>query len=191
MNKQLTLGQYRAIDLGILLLVQVFCQLLIHFATQLWFPEQLYVASPLGGIVALVMMRWGGWSALHACLGGLLYAWLSGGQWQHLLIFGLGNLAALGALPLRNALCKGKGIPRILYGVAVQLLCQLGRGLTALALGFSADACLGFLTTDSLSILLTLLIIWIVGKMDGLFEDQIHYLRRLEQAREAERRDQV
>lgn len=193
MERQITLNQYRAIDLGILAAVQTFCQLLLYFAIRFWFPEQLYVASPVAGMAALVMMRWGVFAGIHAALGGLVYAWLSGGTWQHLLIYAVGNLASLAVLPILKHLGKERvrsdGFPALMFGLAVQLLMQLGRAAAALILGYSPEAAVGFITTDALSILLTLLIIWIVRKTDGLFEDQKQYLLRMEQARQAERRD--
>lgn len=193
MKHQITLSQYRAIDLSILLVVQTFCQLLLQFAIRFWFPEQLYVASPVAGLTALVMMRWGAFAGIHAAVGGLVYAWLSGGTWQHLLIYGAGNLLALAAVPVLKRFGKEKtrqdAFLALMFALAVQLLMQLGRAAAALLLGFPGQACLGFITTDVLSVLLTLLIIWIVRKSDGLFEDQKHYLLRMEQERQAERRD--
>ena len=193
MNRQLSLGQYRAIDLGILLLIQTFCQLLLYFATNFWFPEQLYVASPVAGMAALVMMRWGPFAALHAAVGGLVYAWLSGGTWQHLAIYAGGNLLSLGALGMLKFLGKERvrqsAFCALMFGLLVQVLMMTGRALMSLLLGGTPEGCVGFLTTDVLSVLLTLFIIWIVRKADGLFEDQITYLLRMEREREAERRD--
>ena len=193
MNRQLSLTQYRNIDLGILAAAQTFCQVLMYFATRFWFPEQLYVASPVAGITALVMMRWSGFAGIHAALGGIVYVWLSGGTWRHLLAYGIGNLAAMAALPVLKAFGKERvrrdNFLTLVFGFGVQLLMQLGRAVMAVVMGFSFEAAVGFVTTDALSILLTLLIIWIVRKTDGLFEDQKHYLLRMEQERQAERRD--
>ena len=70
-----------------------------------------------------------------------------------------------------------------MFGLCVQLLMQVGRGVVSALLGTAFDACIGYITTDILSTLLTLVIIWIVRKADGLFEDQKHYLLRLESER--------
>lgn len=193
MKRQLSLARYRALDLAGLLLIQTFCQLLMYFATNVWFPEQLYVASPVAGVTALVMMRWGPFAAIHAGVGGLVYAWLSGGSWQHLLIYGGGSLLSVGALVMLKGFGKDRvaksGFLAQAFGLLVQVLMQLGRAAAALLLGAAPGASLGFLTTDVLSVLLTGLIIWIVGRSDGLFEDQIRYLLRMERERQAERRD--
>ena len=72
MNRQISFSQYRSIDLTILLVVQVFSQTVIHFAATRLYPDQLYVVSPIAAVVALVMMRWSGYAAIHACLGGVI-----------------------------------------------------------------------------------------------------------------------
>ena len=56
MNRQRTFGQYRSIDLTILLIVQVASQFVIHFAATVLYTDQLYVVSPVAAVAALVMM---------------------------------------------------------------------------------------------------------------------------------------
>ncbi|MDO5545674.1 MAG: hypothetical protein Q4F81_07625 [Eubacteriales bacterium] len=191
MDRQISFGQYRAIDLSILAAVLVVCQYLIHLATSFWYPEQLYVVSPVAGMTALVMMRWSGWAAIHAVLGGLLYAALSGGSWQQLLIYGIGNLASLLALLMFRIWGKERlrkdGFLCIVFAIATQLLMQLGRAGMAALFGYSAAVCLGFITTDVLSILFTAFIVWVVRRIEGLFEDQKHYLLRIQQEQQVER----
>jgi len=192
--KQMTLSQYRTIDLGILLGVLAVSQFFISVATYQWFPDQLYVVSPAAAITALVMMRWGGWAAIHAASAGLLFSWLSGGGWHQFLIYGAGNLAALAALPVLRKLGKERVRKDVLlslgFGLGVQVLMQLGRGVLAMILGFGWEAALGFITTDSLSVIFTLFITWIVRQADGLFEDQKHYLLRLQSEHQNEGREQ-
>ncbi len=194
MKRQITIGQYRAIDLTILTAVLALSQCVIYAAASAWFSDQLYVVSPVAAVVTLVMMRWNGWAAIPAALGGVLYTLLSGGTWQHLVIYGIGNLAALPALALFRIFGKERiradVLLSLLLALCVQLLMLLGRAGAAAVLGFPAEACLGFITTDILSGLFTMLIIWVVRRIDGLYEDQIHYLLRLESERQAEGREQ-
>lgn len=191
MERRISFSQYRAIDLSILAAVLVVCQYLIHLATSFWYPEQLYVVSPVAGMTALVMMRWSGWAAIHAALGGLLYAALSGGSWQQLLIYGIGNLASVLALFMFRIWGKERlrrdGFLSIVFAIATQLLMQLGRAGMAALFGYSAAVCLGFITTDVLSILFTAFIVWVVRRIEGLFEDQKHYLLRIQQEQQVER----
>ncbi len=193
MNRQLTLSQYRAIDLGILAAILFVSQSLISLVSTTLYADQLYIVSTVGPVVGLVMMRWGPWAAIHAVFGGLLYTFLSGGSWQHYLIYGLGNLAGLGCLGLFKLLGKEKiwssGLLTLLYGLAVQLLMLLGRGLVALIMGYELGVCLGFVTTDALSILFTMVILWVTRQVPGLLEDQKHYLLRLQAEQRKDRSD--
>lgn len=194
MNRQISFSQYRMIDLSILSFVLAVCQFLTHLAVSFWFPEQLYVVSPVAGMTALVMMRWSAWAALPAGLGGVLFVWLSGGNLQQMLIYVLGNLASLMALFLFKIFGKEKirkdSFLAVVFAIAVQLLMQLGRAAMALVFGHSAEACIGFITTDILSMLFTVFIIWTARRIEGLFEDQKNYLLRIQREQQAERGEQ-
>ena len=137
MKRQISFQQYRNIDLIILLAVLAVCRLLTHLAVSFWFPEQLYVVSPIAGLTAVVMMRWSGFAAIHAVLGGLLFAVLSGGTWQQILIYAVGNLAALLMLLMLKRPGKERvrssGFLSLMFGLGVQALRWLGRaGMAAL-----------------------------------------------------------
>ena len=194
MKQQISFQQYRTIDLGILGIFMAVSQLLTQFAVTKWFPGQLYVVSPVAIIVTLVLMRWGLWGAIHAAAGGLIYAVLAGGNMQHMLIYGLGNLLSLAALLMFKIFDKERvrqsAFLSILFALSVQLLMQLGRAAVAMALDNPATICIGFITTDSLSDLFTVLVIWVARRVEGLFEDQKHYLLRLERERQDEGREQ-
>ena len=184
MNRQITFQQYRSIDLTILAVVLAVSQFVIFFASSVLYPEQLYVVSPVAAVVALVMMRWNGYAAVHALLGGILYTVLAGGTWQHALIYGGGNLLSLLALLMLKHFGKERvrkeAVLAVVFAVCTQALMWLGRAGLAFVLGFERAACLGFITTDVLSGLFTAVIIWIVRRIEGLFEDQKHYLLRLQ-----------
>lgn len=194
MKQQISFGQYRTIDLTILAVLLVASVILIHFAAGQWFADQLYVVSPVGIVVALVMMRWGPWAGIHALLGGVCYAAVSGGQWQHFLIYGAGNLLGLAALVFfcrdGKERVRGNSILSMAFGLSVQALMLLGRAGVALALGYSTGICIRFITTDLLSCLFTVVVVWIVRRVEGLFEDQKHYLLRIQRERQDEGREQ-
>ena len=194
MNRQISFSQYRAIDLSILSVVLAVCQFLTHLAVSFWFPEQLYVVSPVAGMTALVMMRWSAWAAIPASLGGVLFVWMSGGSLQQVLIYVIGNLVSLLALIMFRMFGKERirkeSFLAVTFAIAVQLLMQLGRSAVALAFGFPAAAVLGFITTDILSILFTVFIIWTARRIEGLFEDQKNYLLRIQREQQVERGEQ-
>lgn len=184
MKKQITIQQYRNIDLGIMLVIQLISQALIHFAANSWFPDQLYVVSPVAAVTVLVMMRWGGFAAIHAMVGGLVFTALSGGNPSHYLIYGLGNAGALLALLAFRLFDKERirksAFLSLMLALLVQALMWLGRGAMAALTGQPWQACLSFVTTDILSGLFTLVIIWAARRVDGLFEDQKNYLLRIQ-----------
>jgi hypothetical protein len=61
----------------------------------------------------------------------------------------------------------------------VLLLMQAGRALVSLVTGSGLENVPGFFTTEVITDLFTLVILWIVRRLDGILEDQRHYLRRL------------
>ena len=193
-ENRLTLQQYRNIDLTILFVLMAVSQFLIVKASTTWFSDQLYVVSPVAAVTAIVMMRWGFWAGIHAFLGGILFTAFSGGTWQHHIIYGIGNLLCLAALPMLKLIGKDQIrkdlILSLMFGLAVQLLMQLGRAGLAKLLGHSWMEALGFITTDILSELFTLVIVGIVRRIDGLFEDQKMYLLRIQSEQKKEGREQ-
>ncbi len=192
MQHHISFSQYRGIDLTIMAVLLAASQFLISMAVK-WFPSELYVISPVAAVVALVMMRWSGYAAIHAVLGGVLFTLLFGGDWQHFLIYGAGNTAALIALLFFKAFGKERvrrsAFLAVMFGLCVQLLMLLGRAGIAALLGYSPAACLGFITTDVLSCAFTALAVWIARRVEGLFEDQKNYLLRIERERQLEGRE--
>lgn len=182
MDKQRTFGQYRAIDLSIWALMLAVCEYLIVHAARVWYADQLYTVSLAGALTAIVYMRWGAWGAIHAVEAALIYCFFSAAAPQQYLIYGLGNLVSLLALLMLRHFGKERvrtsGFLTVVFALLVLVLMQAGRAVTALVLGAAPGAVVGFFTTDSLSLLFTGVIVWISRKLDGVFEDQKHYLLR-------------
>ncbi|MBO7185066.1 MAG: hypothetical protein J6V34_04620 [Oscillospiraceae bacterium] len=186
MNRQISLAQYRTIDLSILTGLMAVSQLVIHVAVKSFYAEQTgYIVSPVAAVVALVMMRWSFWAAIPAVLGGLILSLLSGGTAEQMLIYSAGNLISILACFMLKLVGKERirqnVVLSLAFAVVLQLMMQLGRAAMAALLGHPLPACLDFITTDAMSILFTLVIIWIVRRVEGLFEDQKHYLLRIQQ----------
>lgn len=195
MRRQISFAQYRAIDLAMLTFLMLFSEAGIQIARATVFSGQLMQASPVGAIVALVMMRWGPWAAIPAVLGGLVHAAFCSVGWQTYLIYGAGNLLVLVVLIYFKIFPKdrvrGSVLNSICYAVAVQLSMQLGQALVSMALGYSSVAAsFSFITADALSVLLTVVAVWVVRRIEGLFEDQKSYLLRIQQERQVEGREQ-
>lgn len=184
MKRRISFRQYRAIDLALFAAMLCVSEWLLVTSATRWFPDQLYTVSLVGALTAIVLLRWGPWAAIHAALGGLVFALVSHGSGKQLLIYAGGNLLSLlMLLPLRllgGERIRGDGFLSVCFGLGTLLLMQLGRMLLAIALGAPPRSALGFFTTDTLSLLFTGLILWIARRADGILEDQKHYLLRIQ-----------
>ena len=191
MQKRRTVKQYRALDLAMFALMLTVAETLAVTAARRWFPNEPYTVSVTPAITTIVMMRWGPWAGLHAALGGVLFCLTSGAGMKHYVIYGLGNLLSLAALGyLRFATPEGirqSAWKSLTLALMATLLMQLGRALIAVVLGSAPAAALGFFTTDVITLLFTLVLIWIARRLDGIFEEQNHYLRRLRRQENDER----
>ena len=100
MNRRMTFGQYRTMDLTAFAIMLIASESVIQTASTAWFPGQPYTVSVTAAITAIVLMRWKKYAALHAVLGGLVFCFhLKAGPNQYL-IYCLGNLGAMLLLPV-------------------------------------------------------------------------------------------
>lgn len=186
MNK-ISFGQYRAIDLGIMAVILVVAEALIAKAASSWFQMELYMLSPSIAIICIVMMRWGGFAAIHAVAGGAAYCLALGASAEQFAIYCFGNCLALVSLILIKTLGKQKiresALLTIIFVVLTFIGVELGRGLVSLIFGMAFDSILAFFVTDSLSLVFAVVVVLISRRVDGLFEDQRAYLIRTESER--------
>ncbi len=191
MKQQITFRQYRAMDLFLFTALLCLCEALITLAATRWFPGEPYTLSLVPAVTAVVMVRWGVFAAVPAVLGGLVFCVVSGATLPQYIIYCVGNLAAL---LLTQIFCQknwkrlhNNVLTALLFGLLTALLMQTGRGLIALVMGYRLGICLGFITTDVLSAVFAALIVWICRRLDGMLEEQKHYLRRVAEEMENER----
>ena len=184
MARQRTLGQYRAIDLAAFTIMLALFEPVLHFAATRLFPAEPYTVSLTAAVTAIVLMRWGPWAGIHAALGGVLVCLLAKARADQYLIYGLGNLLSLASLLLLKAWGKEEtrkdALRSVGFALMTALLMQLGRALVALVLGNGLLLSLGFFTTGVITDLFTVVVVWISRRLDGIFEDQIHYLLRIQ-----------
>ena len=190
MKKQRTWKQYRAIDLAMFGIILVICEFIIVMAARFWFPGQPFTVSLAAAVTTIVYMRWGYWGGIHAALAGLVFSFFQGASANQYLIYIAGNLLSLVSVPVLIKIGKERvreSTMGMLYPIFVLLLMQTGRAAAALHMGAEPGSVIGFYTTDSLSMLFTFVIIWIARRLDGVWEDQIHYLLRVNAKEEAEK----
>ena len=191
MNRHMTLKQYRNLDLFLFAVMLIISESLIVNAAIRWFPDQLYTVSVCAAIVSIVLMRWGPWAAIHAVVGGLVYCFWAGGSPKQYLIYGIGNLFSLISLLMFRLFGKERirenVLLTLLFAVCTQLFMQMGRACVSFVMGDSVSTGFSFITTDALSGLFTMVIVWIASRLDGVFEDQISYLLRVQKENEEEK----
>lgn len=188
MSKGISFKQYRNMDVCFITSLLCIFEALIVLAATRWFPEQPYTLSLTPAITAIMMMRWGALGAVPALMGGMVFCLLSKAALPHYIMYCLGNLAALSLLfPIRRLgwqRIKENVLLCMLYGLLAALSMQLGRAAIALLFGHSLIECLGFITTDVLSVLFSVVLLWIMRRLDGMIEDQQHYLTRIQKEKE-------
>ena len=181
-------GQYRAIDLTLFMLMLCLFETIIITAATLWFPGQPYTVSLVPAVCVIVMFRWGAWAALPALTGGLVFCVLSGAFAVQYLVYCAGNLFVLLALiPLKKAgweKIRSDALMTVLFALMSALLMQSGRAAVSLCTGCSPALAAGFFTTDVITDLFTAVICWIARRLDGILEDQVHYLKRVQQEKD-------
>ncbi len=187
-KRRLSIGQYRAIDLAFFAALTVFFEFVLT-RMGLAMPYAPFLVSVTPVICAIVMMRWGWPAAIHAVLGGAAYCLASdqGGEW--FLVRCAGNLVCLEALLLLRvypgaARVRDSAALSMVYGAAVHLLMQLGRSVITLALHDWQTLVVKMAGMEAVTLLFTVVLMWIVRRLDGLFEDQRHYLDRVRREEE-------
>lgn len=191
MQRRRTISEYRAIDLLMFAVMVSVGEWLVVNAARFWFRDQLYALSIVPLVTAIVMMRWGPWAAIHAALGGAVFCWASGAQGAQWVVYCGGNLLGLAALGVLRLAGKERirqdALLTMAFGAVTVLLMQLGRALLSLLFGGTAGEMIVFFTTDVITLLFTVVVIWIVRRLDGVFEDQINYLLRVSKEQEEEK----
>ena len=184
MNRHYSVSTYRAIDLTLFAVILfVFESVIIRVASSPVFRDQAFTVSLAAAITSIVFIRWGYWGGIHAALAGLVLCVLSSGSLSQLAVYVIGNLFSLAAVPfIRKAGPEKMLRSKFLYlltGLGVLLLMQFGRSVVSLILGSGWAEAFRFFTTDSLSAVFTLVILWIAHRLDGICEDQLRYLTRV------------
>ncbi len=188
--KNITFKQYRNIDLLIFAVLLLISEAVTTLATNTWFAAQPVAISTTLTFICIVMMRWGGYAIIPACLGGVVLCAASGAAADQYLIYSVGNCAALSAL-LWFRIFKKEDVRRspfklFFFVLTAYITMQVGRWLLSLPFGARLDTLLVYLGTDIISLLFAVVVIFLMRNADGMIEDQKAYLFRLQREREEE-----
>ena len=183
----ITFKQYRQIDLSILCLVTAIFESIACLASTRWFALQAMTVSITLALTCITMMRWGKFALLPSFVGSLMYCIFTGAKVEQYIIYCIGSLFCIAALPLLNVLKKENArkdfIIRTVFVIVTYVSIALGRWLCSLPFDFSFNSLLAFIGTDILSLLFAIVVMSIAKNVDGLIEDQKSYLIRLEEER--------
>lgn len=190
----ITFKQYRNIDLGIFAAMLIVSEAVTTIATNTWFAAQPVAISTTLIFICMVMMRWSYLAVVPAVLGGVVFCIASGATPEQYLIYALGNCASLLSL-LWFKFCKKDDVRKgsfklIFFVIGSYVAMQVGRWLISLFFGGRLDTLLVYLTTDIISLLFAIVVMFLLRNIDGMIEDQKAYLFRQQREREAEAQTQ-
>ncbi|MCH5196109.1 MAG: hypothetical protein J1F28_05315 [Oscillospiraceae bacterium] len=180
--------RYRAVDLIIWTFIAGVFEAIVTLAASSWFPNELYCLSVTIAVVSIVMMRWGGFAAIQAVVGGAVYSFLlAGSDVEKIVVYCVGNCFMMLGLVLLKIVGKEKlranYMLTAVYALLMYLLAQMGRWIVSLFFGGEVGELFGFLLTDVVTLLFTIVVVLISRVPDGLFEDQKHYIIRTDNER--------
>lgn len=190
----ITFKQYRNIDLTLFAVFLIISETVTTVATNTWFAAQPVAISTTLTFICILMMRWGGFAAIPATLGGLVFCIASGAELHQYIIYIVGNAFALLSL-FWFKLFKKEDIRKsyfklFFFTLGAYILMQLGRWIVSLAFGGALWNIVGYLASDIISLLFAVVVMMILKNVDGMIEDQKTYLFRLERERRAEQQAQ-
>lgn len=176
--------QYRLIDLFLFLLMYAICEYLVIKAATVWFDEP-YTISIMLPLLMIVMMRWDKYTIIHAVIYALLFVYYQNGNMAQYLIYLVGNLGFMLTIFYVNKIGKNKikssFLASTIYLLISYVMMELFRSIASIIFMKSdIRIILQFLMSDMLSLVFAMLVIIVVKKQDGLFEDQKQYLYRLD-----------
>lgn len=199
-SRLISYSQYRMTDLFLFALILGLAELLEFFAA-VWFPQvALYTFSLMLPITLIVMMRWGWVSVFYAAASGLIYCLLHNGEAgaAQYVSYIFGN-ACIAAVLIFVKLVGKKKIAGKWYLSAVMViigwvLIILGRSVLFTAFGFNFVVTfaqlVGLSDCGFLTLIMAVVVVLVMRRFDGIFEDQKSYLLRLDEERkEKMRRD--
>ena len=185
----ITFKQYRNIDLSIFAVLLAVSEAITAFATRKWFAAQPVAITTTLLFLCICMMRWSGYAAIHAAIGGLVFCMASGGNPQQFVIYVVGNLFAMLGLfwfkVFKKDDIRQSPAKLISFVISIYLLMQTGRWLISMIFSHNPSVILVYLGTDIISLLFTCIVMIILRKSEGMIEDQKALLFRQQREREA------
>lgn len=188
-SPSLTFKQYRTADLTIFAFLSVVFEALVTLGATKWFPGQFYSITIVYTMFVLVLMRWGAPAGLISLLCGATYCITLKASVPMFVIVCGGNLFGLFALFMHKFVGKQKIRDSIgwsiLYVIASFACITVGRLLISLPFKLFSEV-ISYTLYDLLSVVFAVIVVLLCRKQNGMFEDQKHYLLRVDAEQKAE-----
>ena len=193
--------QYKYTDLFFFALVLGLSELLVFCSYNYWFKstiDKFYVNFMLA-IALTVIMRWGWIGGLYAVLDGIILSAVGGGGWQRYLSYIIGTACILVVLLMTKFVGKEKIRSKWYLSLAYVLVgwasVNVGISCMSMIFGESISTALlvsfGYGVYGALPLAASIVVVMLLRRLNGMFEDQKHYLLRQDkERRDLARRDE-
>lgn len=188
-SRLISLKQYKLSDLFVFAVILAGFDLISHFALVAY--QGSWTFSLLVPVTLLVMMRWGWQSIFYAAGDGLLYCVLnasqSGFRSELYAVYIIGNAFLALCLILLRLVGKEKIAKKWWLSMSLAVvgwfLVVIGRATVAACCGYSFVSVLLEQLSDIFSLGVAAILILVLRRIDGMFEDQVAFLKRTERER--------
>lgn len=182
MRKQITLSEYRAGDITIFTVLMIVVEFLAIKGI-VWFSE-IYAISLFLALILIVMRRWKLWAIVPMLASAITVCAVNKAEFYVYVIHIIGNLFVLLAMIwfkiAKNNFKEGHYL--ILYSLSAYVLMCFGKSFIGFLYGEKFTTLfIGFLGVNALNVVIAIIVLFIVRKLDGVFEDQIEYLKRVQE----------
>lgn len=195
-SRSISVQQYRLTDLFLFALILAVAEFTASLAVR-WIPQEaFYTVSFMIPITLLVMMRWGWQSVFYAIASGLLFCIINKASGTQYACYLIGN-AFIGLMLIPLYLIGKKKIASkwwasLLFVIGAWVCVYLGRSVVwAIAFAINpiagagaADGFVLFSTQDFMSLIIGGLLIIVLRRFEGMFQDQKEYLTYLKNEKE-------
>ena len=200
-GRLISFRQYKYTDLFFFALVLGISELLIFCSFRFWFSDanDKYYINFMLPIALTVIMRWGWVGGVYAVADGVVLCAIQGGSWQSYISYIIGTACIASVLLLTKFVGKekirGKWYLTLAYILAGWVSVNLGIACAGAAFGDNFLRLLGLNfglgVYGALSLAAAVAVIMLLRRLEGMFEDQKHYLIRKDKERkELARRDE-
>lgn len=200
-GRYISFRQYKYTDLFFFALILALSEILIYCAFRFWFKttHDKYYINFMLAIALTVIMRWGWVGGLYAAVDAVILCAVQGAGWQSYLTYIIGALCILSVLLLTKFVGKEKIRSKWYLTLAYIFVgwVSVNFGITCMSAVFGENFLSALLRSFGLGVYgvmpfaAAIVVIMILRRLNGMFEDQKHYLIRQEQERqERARRDE-